>query len=302
MNRISQWLQHPYQSLQVDLVALDLERTSRSLHSGEFEPGSQNILQLSPPTTTRQIDSRAAWYHGIFNTNSISLLLTASFVLMVGISPGYSQERKPNRTITASGRGIVTIPTTISQIRLAIEITGKTPTKAQQDAAQRSTRVVDFLKTQRVEKLQTTGINLNPTYNYPPNSKPQLTGYTATNSISFQVTTDRAGAILDAAVKSGATRIDGVNFVASEQAIASAQLQALKQATQDAERQADAVLQTLNLKRREVIGVQINSASTPMPLPMQQARADFATKTTPTTPVVGGEQQVEAAVTLDIGY
>jgi uncharacterized protein len=223
---------------------------------------------------------------------------------MVGIAPGSSQERKPSRTITASGKGIVTIPTTISQIRLAIEVSAKTPNKAQQDAARRSTGVVDFLKTQQVDKLQTTGINLNPTYSYPPNGNPQLTGYTATNSISFQVTTDRAGAILDAAVKNGATRIEGVNFVASERAIATAQLQALKQATQDAERQADTVLQTLNLKRREVIGVQINSASTPVPLPMpMQSRAnDTAAKPAFTTPVVGGEQQVEAAVTLDIGY
>ena len=306
MNRIRQWLQHPHQSLQIDLRAdLDvLQCRSHSLASGRVEPQVQTILQSLPPATTSQIESRAARHHSwSFNPNSaLSLLLTASLVLMVGIAPGYSQERKPNRTITASGRGIVTIPTTLSQIRLAIESSAKTPTKAQQDAAQRSTRVVDFLKTQRVDKLQTTGINLNPTYNYPPNSNPQLTGYRATNSISFQVTTDRAGAILDAAVKSGATRIDGVNFVASEQAIATAQLQALKQATQDAERQADAVLQTLNLKRREVIGIQINSASTPMPLPMQQSRADFATKTAPTTPVVGGEQQVEAAVTLDVGY
>lgn len=305
MNRISQWLQHPSQSLQADLVALDLERTSHSRHNGELESIAQTKLQSPPLVATPQIESRAAgdrpWS---FNANStLSLLLTASLVLMVGIAPGYSQERKPNRTITASGRGIVTIPTTISQIRLAIEVTGKTPTIAQQDAAQRSTRVVDFLKTQRVEKLQTTGINLNPTYNYPANRNPQLTGYSATNSISFQVTTDRAGAILDAAVKNGATRIDGVNFVASEQAITTAQLQALKQATQDAERQADTVLQALNLKRREVIGVQINSASTPVPLPMQvQARADLTAPKVFTTPVVGGEQQVEAAVTLDIGY
>jgi uncharacterized protein len=222
---------------------------------------------------------------------------------MTGISPGNTQERKPTRTLTASGKGIVVIPTTLSQISLTIEVSGKTPTTAQQEAAKRSTRVVNFLKTQPITKLQTTGISLNPTYTYPANGKPQLVGYNASNSISFRVTTDRAGAILDAAVSNGATRIDGVSFVASEQAIATAQLQALKQATQDAERQADAVLETLSLKRKEVIGIQINSASTPAPVLMQtQARADFANKVAPPTPVIGGEQQVEAAVTLDIGY
>jgi uncharacterized protein len=234
---------------------------------------------------------------------ALSILLTASLVLCMGVAPGTTQERKPTRTLTASGRGIVTIPTTLSQIRLAIEVSGKTSTTAQQEAARRSTQVVNYLKAQQVDKLQTTGISLNPTYVYTNGGTPKVTGYSATNSISFRVKTDRAGEILDAAVKNGANRIEGVSFVASEQAIYSAQIQALKQATQDAERQADAVLGTLNLKRKEVIGIQINSTSSPAPIPvaaemMRQAVA----KTAPSTPVVGGEQQVEAAVTLDIGY
>ncbi len=234
---------------------------------------------------------------------ALSLLLTASLVLFVGIDPSISQERKTTRTITASGKGLVTIPTTLSQIRLAIEVAGKTPASAQQAAAKRSTQVINYLKTQQVDKLQTTGINLNPTYIYPNGRNPEITGYTATNSISFRVTNDRAGAILDAAVNNGATRIDGVNFIASEQAISTAQLQALKQATQDAERQADAVLVTLSLKRKEVINIQINSASTPTPIPLaQDMLRQSVAKATATTPVVGGEQQVEAAVTLDIGY
>jgi uncharacterized protein len=234
---------------------------------------------------------------------ALSIFLTTSLVILAGIAPGYTQMQKPARTLTASGRGIVTIPTTLSQIRMAIEASGKTPNIAQQEAARRSTQVMNYLKAQQVEKLQTTGINLNPTYTYPSNGKPQIVGYTATNSISFRVTTDRAGTILDAAIKSGATRIDGVSFIASDKAIATAQTQALKQATQDAQRQADTVLESLNLKRREIIGIQINSASNPNPVPMmenmmrQKVASDAAT-----TPIVGGEQQVEAGVTLDIGY
>lgn len=241
----------------------------------------------------------------IFITKPVlSLLLTASLVLWVGIDPGTTQERKPSRTLTASGKGIVTIPTTLSQIRLAIEVSGKTPANAQQEAARLSTQVVNYLKAQQVDKLQTTGINLNPTYTYPRGGNPQIVGYTASNSISFRVVNDRAGTILDTAVKNGATRIDGVSFVASELAISTAQLQALKQATQDAQRQADAVLDALNLKRKEVIGVQIGSASTPMPIPLAEAamRSKVASDVSPTTPIVGGEQQVEASVTLDIGY
>jgi uncharacterized protein len=237
-------------------------------------------------------------------TTALLISLSLIPILLTSILPAVAQERKPPRTLTSSGRGIVTIPTTISQIRLAIEAQGKTPNTTQQEAAKRSARVMAYLKTQRVDKLQTTGINLNPTYTYPPNSTPQITGYTATNSISFQVPTDRAGGILDAAVQNGATRIDGVSFVAGESAIANAQNLALKQATLDAQRQADAVLGALNLQRKEVIGIQINSTSNPAPMPMPVAmmQAKVAGDAAPSTPVVGGEQQVEAAVTVDFSY
>jgi uncharacterized protein len=242
------------------------------------------------------------WWNRAKPALSIGL---ACAILLATVVPGITQERKPARTLTASGRGIVTIPTTLSQVRLAIEVQAKTSVGAQQEAARRSTRVVTYLKTQQVEKLQTTGINLNPNYIYANNGgSPKISGYTATNSVSFQVPTERAGAILDASVSNGATRIDGVNFVAGDRAIAAAQLQALKQATQEAERQADAVLTTLNLKRREVIGIQINSTSSPNPIPMPMRSMDQAkvVATAAPTPVIGGEQQVEAAVTLDIGY
>ncbi len=285
---MQQWLKPTANRPQIDRMA-DLEVwRDRSLNAP-----SAGVSSLEPNKNRHTFAPKPA----------LSILLTASLVLLVGIAPGNTQERKPNRTVTASGRGIVTIPTTIAQIRLAIEVSGKTPTGTQQEAAKRATQVVNFLKTQQIEKLQTTGITLNPTYTYPPNATPKLTGYTASNSISFRVTNERAGAILDAAVKNGATRIEGVNLVASEQAISTAQLQALKQATQDAQRQADAVLEALSLKRKEIIGVRIDSASNPVPIAMSQAAfSDRASKPAPTTPVVGGEQQVEAAVTLDIGY
>ena len=274
------------------------ERQGSQLDSDEY-------LDLDIHTATPELQSSTVKNAG-WRSNSrsvLSIALTVSWLLCAGISPGFTQERKPARTLTASGRGIVTIPTTLSQVRLAIEVQGKTPNNAQQEAAKRSNRVIEYLKAQKVEKLQTTGVNLNPNYTYAANSKPQIVGYTATNSISFQVITERAGEILDAAVKSGATRIDGVSFVASDRAIATAQIQALKQATQDAQRQADAVLDALNLKRKEVIGIQINSNSSPVPVAMQASFArGRAEDSAPTTPIVGGEQNVEAMVTLDIGY
>jgi uncharacterized protein len=238
------------------------------------------------------------------------LFVTAACANLMLIGFGGSaiaQERKPLRTLTVNGRGIVILPTSLTQARLAIEVQGKTPASTQQLAAKKANAVVAYLKSQQVEKLQTTGISLNPIYTYPPNGgQPKITGYTATNNVSFRVNNDRAGTILDEAVKAGASRIDSVSFVASEKAIANAQIQALKAATQDAQIQGDAVLSSLSLRRKEITGIQITSTSTPAPIPV--AADNLVQKAVPTaapvapSPVVGGEQQVEASVSLDMSY
>jgi uncharacterized protein YggE len=91
-----------------------------------------------------------------------------------------------------------------------------------------------------------------------------------------------------------------VNFTASDEAIAAAQKQALRQATQDAQTQADAVLSTLNLTRKDIVNIQINAATPPPPMPVLE-RAALASKAAD-TPIIGGEQEVQAAVTLQLSY
>lgn len=227
-----------------------------------------------------------------------ALCLTLTLVSFAGLDPAQAQEQRL-RTLTVTGRGIEAIPTTQTQVRLGVEVPGKTAAEVQQEAAKRSSAVVELLRSRQVEKLETSGISLNPTYN--DNNQQQITGYRATNTVTFRINTQSAGTLLDDAVKVGATRIDGVSFVATESAIEQAQKQALKKATQDAQSQADAVLSALNFKRGEILSIQVNGASAPPPVYRQiedrSANVSFAT-----TPVVGGEQEIQASVTLQISY
>jgi len=225
------------------------------------------------------------------------LLICATFA-----SPVLAQEKeKLLRTLSVSGHGVQTIPTTLSQVDLGVEVQGKTAQAVQQESARRSSAVVDLLRSRNVDKLHTTGINVEPAYSYQ-NNEQRIVGYTANNSVSFRVPTEKAGAILDAAVKAGATRINDVSFVASDEAIASAQKQALQKATQDAQQQADAVLSTLGLKPKEVLSIQIDGANAPPPRVIPVAAMLRSASAEAQTPVVGGEQQVEATVTLQISY
>lgn len=229
-----------------------------------------------------------------------TLAVSTGILSLMVAHPVLAQERLMN-TLTVTGRGTEMVTTTLAQVRLGVEARGSTANEVQQEVARRSNSVVALLKSRNVERLETTGINLSPTYRYD-NGNQTLTGYTGSNIVSFRVATEKAGTLLDEAVAAGASRIDGVSFVASDAAIAAAQKNALRAATQDAQAQADAVLSALGLTRKEVVNIQVNQAFAPPPRPVFSAQAaDMAVAKAP-TPVIGGDQQVEASVTLQIRY
>lgn len=231
-------------------------------------------------------------------TTGISM--TALPVLAQSRLPQPTQERML-RTLTVTGQGNEKIPSTLALVQLGVEAQGKTAQQVQQEVAKRSSAVVALLKSRSVDKLQTTGINLNPQYNYD-NGKQTLTGYQASNIVSFRVPTGQAGVIMDDAVKAGASKIDSVSFAATDQAISDAQKVALRKATQDAQEQAKAVLSALGFAPKDIIRIQVNGANTPTPRPYSMALMAKSADSAASTPVEAGEQSVQASVTLQISY
>lgn len=82
---------------------------------------------------------------------------------------------------------------------------------------------MELLQARNVEKLETTGIRLNPIYRTQNDSPRSITGYSGSNTVRFRTASEQAGKILDDAVQAGATRIDGISFTTSDEAIAMAQ-------------------------------------------------------------------------------
>ncbi len=176
------------------------------------------------------------------------------------------------RTLTVTGQGIERIPTTLTQVELGMQIEGNTAEKVYQEVAQNTSRVVDYLRSQKVERLQTESIRLQPNYKYENNQR-LLLGYIGSNTISFRLQTEKVGRLLDEAVKAGATQINNISFTATEEAISNAQKEALKQATIDAKQQADAVLEALGFSAKEIVSISVNGANPPQPKPMAMTRA-----------------------------
>lgn len=227
------------------------------------------------------------------------LLIFISF-LSLTMMPSNAIAQEILRSITVTGQGVERIPATIAQVRLGVEMEGKNAGEVQQKVAQSTNSLVELLRAKNVQRLQTTGIQLRPNYDYT-NNRRNLVGYVATNIVSFEFPVDQVGSLLDDSVRVGATRIDNVSLTASDSAIAQAQQQALVKATQDAQQQAETVLNALNLSAKEIVTISINGANTPQPMPRAVMMDAMASRES-STPVVGGEQGVNASVTLQIRY
>jgi hypothetical protein len=207
-----------------------------------------------------------------------------------------------SRSLEVTGQGEVTVPTTSTQVQLGILVQAETAAEVQEQVAQRSTAVIDVLENLGAQELQTTSIQLNPVYNYE-NATQTLTGFEGRNTLQFELPTDEAGAAIDSAIQAGANVVQNISFIASDEALDQARLQALSQAVEDAQTQAEAVFSTLDLAPGEIIKININAADVPPPSPLLfDVAANAGSEFTATTPILGGAQTVEASVSLDILY
>jgi len=225
--------------------------------------------------------------------------LTTALLCCLPLSPAMASELQ--KILIVTGEGTEIIPTTLTEAQLTVEVRGGTASQVQTAIASQSNQLVNFLKSQQVDKLQTQGLQLQPNYVYRNNER-RIEGYIGTNTISFQYPSDKIGKVLDEAVKAGASRIDGIRFLATPQTLELARQKALTAATTDAQSQAQTVLRSLNLAPKEVVKIEINPDPMFQPRPMQSyARAAPMADSAP-TPIMGSEQTVTARVTLQIAY
>jgi uncharacterized protein YggE len=203
--------------------------------------------------------------------------------------------------LEVTGKGEVSVPTTLTEVRLGIEVQRESATEVQQEVARRSAAVVDVLRNLGAQELQTTSIQLNPVYNYE-NETQTLIGFKGSNTLQFELPTNQAGGAIDSAIQAGANVIQNINFTASDEALQQARLQVLSEAVKDAQAQAETVFTTLELNPGEIIDIDISSPTNPVALPLQFNAVRETAFANATTPVIGAPQTVNASVSLDIGY
>lgn len=144
--------------------------------------------------------------------------------------------------------------------------------------------------------VQTTGINIHPTYSHVPNEEPRITGYSASNSVSLKLRDiAKLGQVLDALVASGANNISGPGFSIDQPGPVydEARLKALEQARARAALYADA----LGLEVRRIVSIS-EGGGFQQPRPMMAMRA--MAMDAESTPVAAGENTL--SVSLEVVF
>src|SRR5690625_3466442 len=146
-----------------------------------------------------------------------SLLLSAAITYLPIFTS--AQERPPERQVlTVSATGIEEIEATVAEVRLAIEERGMSDEEARNRMAKQTNRLLDYLRAENVDRLETTSLRLHPIYDYTKGDR-EIVGYQARSVIQFRSEVERVSEIIDESVARGANQVQDLLFTAPKSEI-----------------------------------------------------------------------------------
>ena len=229
---------------------------------------------------------------------SFGSLASAAVLALALVLPTSTVSAEEAPTLTMNGIGVARIAPDVAEITLGVVTEAKDAAKAHADNAAQATRVQNAVKALGIAErdIQTTRYDFSPVYDVKDNGRSVTTGYTVTNSVVVKVRNlDNVGKVIDAALASGANRVDSLEFSASDPS--AAKNAALADAARDARNKADAVAKALGVRIVRILNVYADAQPYNTPrnfMPMMMAKEAYDAG----TPISAGELSVEASVNV----
>ncbi|TXL64523.1 DUF541 domain-containing protein [Cerasibacillus terrae] len=200
-----------------------------------------------------------------------------------------------NQIITVFGEGSISVAPNIARIRISIQTENMQLMAAQQENANKTNQVIESLVQLGIsrENIQTVVYDIHPQYDYIE-EKQVFRGYEVIHGLSVQIENiGETGRVIDTAIKSGANRIEGIDFTVKHPQVI--YQQALIKALENAQRKAETIARTLQLSLHTQ-PIKITEITKQVPQPY------LATMEKSITPIQPGQITVQATVEVKYAY
>jgi uncharacterized protein YggE len=188
--------------------------------------------------------------------------------------------------ITVSGHGEVQVPPDTAVFTVGVQVTATTVADARERAAKAADAVISSVKKNGVDEkdIRTTGLSIQPVFDYKNGTEPRITGYQVTNQVTVKVRKlDNVSKVVDDAAAAGGddVRLQGISFVVDddEKPIQQAREAAMK----DAKAKADQLAKLGGVELGDPLTIAESQGATPI-FEDRSAAAPAADVATPIQP------------------
>lgn len=246
-------------------------------------------------------------------SNHRTAALFASAFLVVSTAgflaqPAFAQEnvssQKKQAFIVVSGEGEVQAAPDMAILDLTVLREAKSAREAMTENNKAMIQVLAAMKAAGIEErdLQTSGINIQPSYTYPSDKNglkaPKIVGYNVSNGLTVRVRDlDKVGALLDKSIDLGVNQSGGLRFINDDPS--SQLMDARKKAMENAMAKAKVLTETAGAKLGTVL--EINETSNfqeSVPMYRNKMVAMAAPASADQVPVSAGENSYNVNITV----
>ena len=230
----------------------------------------------------------------------IAILVLGSVLTACGPASIAVQTQPPQRTITVTGTGKVTLTPDIAYISIGVHTENASATDAVSGNSTQAQAVIAVIKGFGVadKDIQTTDFSINPQQQTDANGKVTGILYVVDNTVYVTVRDmKKLGDLLDSTVNAGANNINSIQFDVADKTAALSQ--ARLAAVADARKQADELTKATGVTLDVVQNISYYDTTTPVTV--QYARANLAAPAAASVPVQAGSMQIYTTVTIVYG-
>lgn len=202
--------------------------------------------------------------------------------------------------ISVCGHGTAQVKPDRALINAGVNVQASTAQEARDRAATAMTAIINALKSNGVasDDIQTGYVSIAPQYDYNGGT-PRTTGYMASNSVNVTVRNVSAvSKLIDAATAAGGNSVfvSGVSFSSSDPSAATTQAQ--QKALTDAKNQATHLAQAAGVSLGDPVSISVGGCGNSSPIPYLQSAGAASDKSTTSTPIQPGQQEVSVDVAI----